>query len=278
MSAEDVSWWANWILVGALLVGVAATYAIVVSGNIKEANLKRELKEKDDALEIYKADAGEKISAANAAGESAKADAAKLSVEAERLKADNLALQKLIQPREFPTPVELGVLPNVVVPGAPYFNFITKYKDTPVVIQHVNDFEAETLANDMAATLAGFGWRPEIVTEAQTGIPSRFIQKGVEVTFPKTGKYGDAARDLAGAFSNVGLTGPMIDGYPSELHASGYATKSDGSSVMKSYPSFDPPRDTVVVLIGMKPYPSKKGRPVRGFIKPLEPSAGATPK
>ena len=54
MSADDVSWWANWILVGALMVGVAATYAIVVSGNIKEANLKRELKEKDDALETYK--------------------------------------------------------------------------------------------------------------------------------------------------------------------------------------------------------------------------------
>jgi hypothetical protein len=36
MSADDVSWWANWILVGALLVGVAATYAIVVSGNIKK--------------------------------------------------------------------------------------------------------------------------------------------------------------------------------------------------------------------------------------------------
>ena len=55
MSADDVSWWANWILVGALLVGVAATYAIVVSGNIKEANLRRELKEKDERTEELKA-------------------------------------------------------------------------------------------------------------------------------------------------------------------------------------------------------------------------------
>jgi hypothetical protein len=43
--ADVISWWANWILVGALVVGMLATYAIVVSGNVKEANLKRELAE-----------------------------------------------------------------------------------------------------------------------------------------------------------------------------------------------------------------------------------------
>jgi hypothetical protein len=68
MSADDVSWWANWILVGALLVGVAATYAIVVSGNIKEANLKRELKEKDDALEKYKLTVEGKVADAKSEG------------------------------------------------------------------------------------------------------------------------------------------------------------------------------------------------------------------
>jgi hypothetical protein len=68
MSADDVSWWANWILVGALLVGVAATYAIVVSGNIKEANLKSELKEKDDALETYKLTVDGKVADAKSEG------------------------------------------------------------------------------------------------------------------------------------------------------------------------------------------------------------------
>ena len=68
MSADDVSWWANWILVGALMVGVAATYAIVVSGNIKEANLKRELKEKDDALETYKLTVDGKVADAKREG------------------------------------------------------------------------------------------------------------------------------------------------------------------------------------------------------------------
>jgi hypothetical protein len=38
--AEFISFWANWTLVGALIVGVIATYGIVVSGNIKENALK----------------------------------------------------------------------------------------------------------------------------------------------------------------------------------------------------------------------------------------------
>jgi hypothetical protein len=56
MSADNVFWWANWILVGALLVGVGATYAIVVSGNLKEAALKREVAAAGAVAEIAKAD------------------------------------------------------------------------------------------------------------------------------------------------------------------------------------------------------------------------------
>jgi hypothetical protein len=41
--AEFLSYWGNWILVAALLVGVAATFGIVVSGNVKETALKRDL-------------------------------------------------------------------------------------------------------------------------------------------------------------------------------------------------------------------------------------------
>jgi len=42
-SAEFISFWANWLLVGALVVGVIATWGIVVSGNVKETALKRDL-------------------------------------------------------------------------------------------------------------------------------------------------------------------------------------------------------------------------------------------
>ena len=50
MSADDVFFWANWLLVGALILGVLATGAIVVSGNIRDRELKRELKEKDESI------------------------------------------------------------------------------------------------------------------------------------------------------------------------------------------------------------------------------------
>lgn len=60
MSVDDVFFWANWTLVGALVIGVAATYAIVVSGSIRDANLKRELSsssERTVGLEKEAADA-----------------------------------------------------------------------------------------------------------------------------------------------------------------------------------------------------------------------------
>jgi hypothetical protein len=43
--AEFVSYWANWTLVFALVLGLLATYAIVVSGNVKEEFLKRDVAE-----------------------------------------------------------------------------------------------------------------------------------------------------------------------------------------------------------------------------------------
>jgi hypothetical protein len=42
-SANDVSFWANWWLAGSLAVGVLSTVAIIVSGNLKEATLRRDL-------------------------------------------------------------------------------------------------------------------------------------------------------------------------------------------------------------------------------------------
>jgi len=106
MSADYVFFWANWILVGALVVGVLATYAIVVSGNIKEEHLKHELKEKDDAFDKYKIDAGKKIADANAVGETAraqaevaKADAAEANKKAEAERLERLKLEAIVAPR-----------------------------------------------------------------------------------------------------------------------------------------------------------------------------------
>ncbi|MCP3924324.1 MAG: hypothetical protein GY714_17250 [Desulfobacterales bacterium] len=50
MTADNIYIWANWTLVGALVLGVLSTYAIVASGNIRDSELKRELKEKDKSI------------------------------------------------------------------------------------------------------------------------------------------------------------------------------------------------------------------------------------
>lgn len=69
MSADDIHSWANGLLVVSLILGVLATGAIVISGNIREERLKRE------------------ISTTNLRAETANAEAAKANLELERIKA-----------------------------------------------------------------------------------------------------------------------------------------------------------------------------------------------
>jgi hypothetical protein len=41
--AEFISFWSNWLLIAALIIGVVATYGIVVSGNVKESAANKEI-------------------------------------------------------------------------------------------------------------------------------------------------------------------------------------------------------------------------------------------
>jgi hypothetical protein len=59
MTAESVNFWAHWLLIASLVVGVVSTYAIVTSGNIKERELKRELSKANADAEKAKATAAE---------------------------------------------------------------------------------------------------------------------------------------------------------------------------------------------------------------------------
>src|ERR1700730_10377726 len=51
MAADSVFFWSNWLLLLALILGVIATYAIVVSGNIRDKELKHELAESNERTE-----------------------------------------------------------------------------------------------------------------------------------------------------------------------------------------------------------------------------------
>jgi hypothetical protein len=75
LSADQVFTWANWLLLASLIVGVVATFAIVVSGRERDAASKREL---------ARAQEGAAIANERAAG--LERDAAAARLETERLK------------------------------------------------------------------------------------------------------------------------------------------------------------------------------------------------
>ncbi len=76
MNADDVFTWANWLLLASLILGVVSTYAIVVSGKLRDEQSKREL-----------ADARTIAAQAHERAALLEKDAAAARLETERLKA-----------------------------------------------------------------------------------------------------------------------------------------------------------------------------------------------
>ena len=95
MSIEGLNFWSNWLLVASLVIGVVATAVIIVTGNIKENALRRELSEA--ASEAAKSNeraarAHEHAAEANKAAEDARERAALLEKESV---AARIELEKL---------------------------------------------------------------------------------------------------------------------------------------------------------------------------------------
>jgi hypothetical protein len=180
----------------------------------------------------------------------------------EELRADNLALQKLMLPRR------LGSLIRISSPDDPdlppdaelQFSGIRAFSGIPVVIQVVPDFEAQMLARDMVMVLGAYGWRPQIVAEAATHVPFALISDGIQVTYTRDNKFAAAAQALATGFTNAGLTGPAGWSLP-RIFAQGMPVTPDGAAAdSPMYPRFDKPVEAVIVLVGMKPIPSPTAR------------------
>lgn len=154
MSADTIFSVANWTLLAALVLGVMATYAIVVSGNIKEDKLKRDL-----------------------------ADAAKAAAEAnnraEILKAHNLSLESTLMPRH----VKFDPSFNTQE-GAFFLSELKKYRGTNAVIQAIPDFEARTLGREIDLVLRRAGWHVQLVAEKETHFSPDSILIGVGVHTP----------------------------------------------------------------------------------------------
>lgn len=140
--AEDIFWYANWVLVGALVVGVLATYAIVVSGDAKERHLKHELSEKDLAFNKYKIEAAERV----ATLETSAAEAGARQKEAE------LALQRVRR-----------VLNSRTIPAPEFLELLEPQPKGDVEILYLrDDSETHSLAFQIAYLLQQAKWIADV--------------------------------------------------------------------------------------------------------------------
>ena len=172
-TAESVFFWSNWILVVALILGVVATFFIVVSGNVKEA-----------AAKIDSQDAAVKIAEANAVAQSARLELAKLK--SPRALSEAAAVSLVEELKQ--TPVR------------------------SVFVGATNDlFEAAAFSEQLVLIAEGAGYsaaRRDGAAQNRVG-----TVKGVVVAYTAGNKKGKAfALTLAQGLSKRGIAASAFDG------------------------------------------------------------------
>jgi len=242
---------ANWVLLASLIGGVVSTFVIVKTTDIKEEHWAEDRRQSNERI-------------------------ATLNNESARLTADNLALQTVLLPRH------VGLLGINEEPKAKtWFAGFERWAGTKVLIQATpGDPEAKNLANEIAIVLSKFGWVPELIDEARSGV-SLNLSEGISVMSPSSykawdpkneeqqffAKLGDAARSLAIALTNAGLG---VGAYPvSGVHGLimvvDFPPGSDGEA-HNPFRQFMPKLDGVYVQVGSRPVGAtvawiKSGRP-----------------
>lgn len=165
MTADSVYSLANWTLVGALIIGVLSTYAIVVSGNVKEREFKRELsrasegteKAKKDAatakenITRVKAEADKQIALLNTEAMKAKEEIAKAQVEVakanEKAEAERLERMRL----------EAELAPRTLEQRQSAKELL-KFQGINVIIESLAESEPWRTAGQIAWTLNNAKW------------------------------------------------------------------------------------------------------------------------
>lgn len=147
MSADAVYSLANWVLIGALVLGVVATYAIVVSGKIKEKRFKQELSE------TYERAANAELQAAEAIQKAEEEKLARVKIE------ESIAWRRLSKDQK-------EVLTSK----------LNRFSGQSVSLWYgAGDKEAETFAWELATALHNAKWEvfspASSVTMAESGHP-----------------------------------------------------------------------------------------------------------
>jgi hypothetical protein len=182
-------------------------------------------------------------------------------LETERLRAENLAVQRALIPRRINMFENDGN--SAIRQGR--FKRVESFAGTKVALQWVPDFESKILARDIALLLARAEWSTHIVDEAAPLIPPMLIGEGVNLftqeapiwertesgglkrVYPKMSTAHDAAVALK-SFLKLDL------GELSPFWGIGYSAEyPDMPSMMGSALKGKIPDGGVLVLVGMKP-------------------------
>lgn len=226
MSADDVFLWANWIGVLALAIGVTCACAIAVSGKIRDDRLKSELRQSE--LKLAK------------------------------MRADNLATEGIIAPREFPV---YGTNADAV----PINNELKeKFSGTKVWVQTVPDFESTRLTVSLFGLFRAINWIAQEVGPSETGVSPLGISEGVRIllrypysSFPPA---PDAPPDKLSAAAKL-----LVKRLQIALGNNFFSIHDEfttipvpkPSGVTSHLPPIPPsakvPDDTLLILVGMKP-------------------------
>ena len=174
-TAEWVSDFSNWALLASLVVGVAATFFLVVSSNVKEEALKKEL-----------LTANERIATLGKEAEGLKAQA-----EADRLA--RIKIEEKLAPRTLTGEQQLVII-ETIKPFAPQaFEFVS-YQDDQEVVQ---------LVHTLVRLLVSAGWKGF----PATGFLMAQLEVGIRIEFSPEGEkqFAPAANALADALNAEGI-------------------------------------------------------------------------
>jgi len=181
MTADSVNVWANGFLIVSLIVGVVATFAIVLSGNIKEKEFKKEISKANERA----ADADKKAAVLNIRSAALEKEAALARLETEKLK-EQFAWRRLTE-KQF-TVIAKG-LSNISVKEV-FLSAIT------------SDPESITFANDIKLALTKGGIKV-------TFSPSLIFGKKPTVGIKVTTSTKETLESIAQPFVDAGL---ILDG------------------------------------------------------------------
>jgi hypothetical protein len=191
----------------------------------------------------------------------ANARAAEAQLETERLRAANLAVQKLLTPRR------ITLMPkdeNEAPLRRALLNTMEKFAGTKALLQWIPDFEAKTLACDIADILVRVNWQVEAIGESSPIVSPGLIREGVylltqegplwERTESGTLQRVQNRKMSVAYHAAMALKAFLKLGF-GELASSWEITYSSEYPDVPSILSmkFEIPEDSVLVLVGARP-------------------------